>query len=64
MTSLYKLLFLILNRKQKITFFFISVMIFFSFLLETLGIGTILPLAKLIISEQSSTGISFFDDYL
>jgi ABC-type bacteriocin/lantibiotic exporter with double-glycine peptidase domain len=64
MTSLYKLLFLILNRRQKINFFFISVMIFFSFLLETLGIGTILPLAKIIISEQSSTGINYIDNYL
>jgi ABC-type multidrug transport system fused ATPase/permease subunit len=64
MREIIKILFVILNKKQKINFFIALIMIFISLLLETFGIGMILPIINILIIGKKNTNIEFIDNYL
>jgi ABC-type bacteriocin/lantibiotic exporter with double-glycine peptidase domain len=64
MTDIVKILFLILNKKQKILFFLALIMILISLVLETFGIGMILPIINVLVTSQKNTNIIFIDNYL
>ena len=59
-----KILFLILNKKQKVSFFIVLIMILISLVLETFGIGMILPIINVLVTGQKNTNIDFIDNYL
>ena len=64
MREIIKILFVILNKKQKMNFFIALIMIFISLLLETFGIGMILPIINILIIGKKNTNIEFIDNYL
>jgi len=64
MSDIIKILFLILNKQQKIKFIIALAMILISLLLETFGIGMILPIINILISGKKNTNIEFIDNYL
>ena len=64
MIDIIKILLLILNKKQKISFFIALIMILISLVLETFGIGMILPIINVLVTGQKNTNINFIDNYL
>jgi|LakMenEpi03Aug12_release.lakeMendotaPanAssembly.Ray.scaffolds.fasta_scaffold149569_2 ABC-type multidrug transport system fused ATPase/permease subunit len=64
MIEILKILLVILNKKQKINFVIALIMIFVSLLLETFGIGMILPIINILIVGKKNTNIEFIDSYL
>ena len=64
MRDIIKILFLILNKKQKTAFILALIMIFISLILETFGIGMILPIINILVTGQKNTNIDLVDNYL
>jgi len=64
MRDIIKILFLILNKKQKTAFILALIMIFISLVLETFGIGMILPIINILVTGQKNTNIDLVDNYL
>lgn len=64
MRDIIKILFLILNKKQKTAFILALIMIFVSLVLETFGIGMILPIINILVTGQKNINIDFVDNYL
>lgn len=61
MIYLIRTLFKIFEKKQKIKFILILILIFFSLILETFGIGIILPIINLLVTKNKTIGIEFID---
>jgi ABC-type bacteriocin/lantibiotic exporter with double-glycine peptidase domain len=64
MADIIKILFLILNKKQQAVFFVALIMIFISLVLETFGIGMILPIINILVTGKKNTNIDLIDNYL
>lgn len=48
----FKIIFSLLERSQRISFFYLMLMTFFAFCLEVIGIGTIIPILNLIARDD------------
>jgi ABC-type bacteriocin/lantibiotic exporter with double-glycine peptidase domain len=64
MLDIIKILFLILNKKQQVVFSVALIMIFISLVLETFGIGMILPIINILVTGKKNTNIDLIDNYL
>ena len=64
MADILKVLFLILNKKQQTIFFVALIMVFVSLVLETFGIGMILPIINILVTGKKNTNIDLIDNYL
>jgi ATP-binding cassette, subfamily B, bacterial PglK len=64
MVDIIKILFLVLNKKQQAVFFVALIMIFISLVLETFGIGMILPIINILVTGKKNTNIDLIDNYL
>jgi len=64
MLDIIKILLLILNKKQKLVFFIALIIIFFSLVLETFGIGMILPIINVLVTGNRNINIDLIDKYI
>jgi ABC-type multidrug transport system fused ATPase/permease subunit len=56
-------LFKIFKTKEKLRFILILLLIFFSLILETIGIGMILPIINILIIKERSLGFDLIDNF-
>ena len=63
MKYIIKNFFKIFKKEQKIKFILIVILIFFSLSLETFGIGMVLPIFNLLITQDKNIGIEFIDHF-
>ena len=64
MVDIIKILLLILSKKQKLVFFIALIIIFFSLVLETFGIGMILPIINVLVTGNRNVNIDLIDKYI
>jgi hypothetical protein len=51
------------KTKEKLRFILILLLIFFSLILETIGIGMILPIINILIIKERSLGFDLIDNF-